>query len=548
MSISQAPVVFVAKPTALLDSEPKSDRPARSQSRWASQLDDLFFTGIDSTVVQEQKKRLNIDDKLFHPEELPKTSPRGPASSSSSAGAPDASATVTASATTAIALAISPAKVEALTRHPSPRRQSTPVPAVAVTSVMPTTPAIVAPVIKTPEITPPHSRTPSPQPQIQITGPSPQVGRLALPSDSISLSSNAPMTAPALQVNASGPVRGHVRAVSGGHTSSAASSTSSSTTSSAASSPGHTRSPSTGSASTSSSAGHSRQPSGDRRKSLVNVQPLQRRNPAELHAINLWLKAAASGNIVEMKKLMQTQSQYVNVNSINEEGQTALGVAVAAKQVDIVKALLQVSTLDPNIKDLVGHTPLHVAAKSGRQRDPDGDSEKMVLTRDLNILNGQWIPPIDKENEEEDKVVEIIRLLCADKRVDVNAKDYFFCSALVLACAVGNLRVVYTLVKSGAAVNTNTATLVTPLHTACEKGYKEIVKLLVSRGAKVDVKDKDGYTPLHLAAQKSFVVICKILKRAGADVYAQTNTTYKTPVDLATSEQLKNYLLGSSDS
>jgi hypothetical protein len=38
------------------------------------------------------------------------------------------------------------------------------------------------------------------------------------------------------------------------------------------------------------------------------------------------------------------------------------------------------------------------------------------------------------------------------------------------------------------------------------------------------------------------------LKRAGADVYAQTNTTYKTPMDLATSEQLKNYLLGSSDS
>jgi uncharacterized protein len=221
------------------------------------------------------------------------------------------------------------------------------------------------------------------------------------------------------------------------------------------------------------------------------VQPLQRRNPTELHVIDLWLKAAAAGNIVEMKKLLQTQSQFVTVNSINEEGQTALGVAVAAKQVDIVKALLQVSTLDPNIKDLVGHTPLHVAAKIGRQRDPDGDSEKMVLTRDLNILNGQWIPPIDKENEEEDKVVEIVRLLCADKRVDVNAKDYFFCSALVLACAVGNLRVVYTLVKSGAAVNTNTATLVTPLHTACEKGYKEIVKLLVSRGAKVDVKDKE---------------------------------------------------------
>lgn len=192
-----------------------------------------------------------------------------------------------------------------------------------------------------------------------------------------------------------------------------------------------------------------------------------------------------------MKKLLQTQSQFVNVNSANEESQTALSVAVSAKQVEVVKALLLVSTLDPNIKDLAGHAPLHIAARSGRQRDPDGDSVKMVLTRDLNILSGQWIPPIDKENEEEDKIAEIVRILCSDKRVDVNAKDYFFCSPLVLACAVGNLRVVYSLVKAGAAVNTNTATQVTPLHTACEKGYKEIVKLLVSRGAKVDVKDKE---------------------------------------------------------
>lgn len=468
-----------------------SDRVGKSSSKWAAQLDDLFFTGVDS-AVQEQKKRLNIDDKFIHPDELPMISPRGQSSQSGAAGAPDASVQIAATATAEVAHAVSQAKYEGLTRHPSPRRQSTPVP-VAILRV-PSRPTIVAPVEPARErlAVPSANREPSPVPMLRLPG-TPPAQSSPLPassSDTISLNVNSPVSAPSLAVQQPAPVRGHVRAVSGGHTSLQPSSGSSSSTNAPPAASTHSRSPSTG-GEIKGGAIHTRNPSGERRRSLLNVQPPQRRNPAELHAIDLWLKAAAAGNLVEMKKILQTQNQYVNSNSMNEENQTALSMAVAARQVDVVKALLQVSSLDPNIKDLVGHTPLHIAAKSGRQRDPDGDTEKMVLTRDLNILNGQWISPIDKNNEEEDKVVELTRLLCADKRVDVNAKDYFFCSALVLACAVGNLRVVYTLVKAGAAVNTNTATQVTPLHTACEKGYKEIVKLLVSRGAKVDVKDKE---------------------------------------------------------
>jgi hypothetical protein len=88
--------------------------------------------------------------------------------------------------------------------------------------------------------------------------------------------------------------------------------------------------------------------------------------------------------------------------------------------------------LDLNIKDIVGHAPLHVAAKLGRPRQPDV-LERITIKRELQLIQqensranksvaNQPMPPPDKDAEEDDLVVEIIRLLIVDKRIDINSK------------------------------------------------------------------------------------------------------------------------------
>jgi hypothetical protein len=46
----------------------------------------------------------------------------------------------------------------------------------------------------------------------------------------------------------------------------------------------------------------------------------------------------------------------------------------------------------------------------------------MENSRANKSVSSQPIPPPDKDAEEDDRVVDIVRLLVADKRVDINAK------------------------------------------------------------------------------------------------------------------------------
>ena len=82
---------------------------------------------------------------------------------------------------------------------------------------------------------------------------------------------------------------------------------------------------------------------------------------------------------------------------------------------------------------------------------------------------------------------------------DVNAKDSFGMTPLLLAGAKNQKEVVELLIAEGADVNAKTESGRNPLHSAAMEGHKEIAELLITKGADVNAKDALGWTPLDLA-------------------------------------------------
>ena len=76
--------------------------------------------------------------------------------------------------------------------------------------------------------------------------------------------------------------------------------------------------------------------------------------------------AAKAGNVALVEQLL---AQGVDVNARDESGNTALHVAVAEAQLDVVNVLvIQSRNLDINARNNASETPLIVAAAKGRQK------------------------------------------------------------------------------------------------------------------------------------------------------------------------------------
>ncbi|XP_022108549.1 ankyrin repeat and EF-hand domain-containing protein 1-like isoform X2 [Acanthaster planci] len=100
----------------------------------------------------------------------------------------------------------------------------------------------------------------------------------------------------------------------------------------------------------------------------------------------------------------------------------------------------------------------------------------------------------------------------------VNTQDKYYKTALMVACAQGNLEVARFLLENGADVNCQDNFLWTPLHHACLSGQLDVVELLVAHQANINAQAMNGGTPLMRAIQTSAPDIVKYLIEKGCDV------------------------------
>jgi len=129
---------------------------------------------------------------------------------------------------------------------------------------------------------------------------------------------------------------------------------------------------------------------------------------------------------------------------------------------------------------------------------------------------------------------EIVRVLLSAK-ADVNARDDFGQTALMMLSDSVTSEIVWDLINAGAKVNARDKDGDSPLISAAEVNNVDALKALIEAGAKVNAANGDGDTALMKAASSGLVNNVRALIMAGADVNAR-NKEGKTALMYADDE------------
>lgn len=98
------------------------------------------------------------------------------------------------------------------------------------------------------------------------------------------------------------------------------------------------------------------------------------------------------------------------------------------------------------------------------------------------------------------------------------------------AAAYGNNKLVKFLLKKGYDINWKDSEGYTALHWAVQEGHLETVKLLIENGCDINIMDAAGHTPLYVAAGENRSEIAKYLLEHNADANLNNDTS---PLEIA---------------
>ncbi|HHB52284.1 MAG TPA: ankyrin repeat domain-containing protein, partial [Saprospiraceae bacterium] len=185
-----------------------------------------------------------------------------------------------------------------------------------------------------------------------------------------------------------------------------------------------------------------------------------RKNDAD----KILFEAIGNGNVGEVKEQLNSPFYY----KLNEDGETALTLAIKQKDVPMVALLTENAVI--NIKNAAGETPLTLALKSG---------EKAIV----------------------DLVIKRAKAALKNKKGE---------TPLVLSFAYNDLFLVQTLLNKGADANAKSAGI-TPLYAATALGNINLVALLVKNKALPNIPNDDGQIPLYSAVQQGNSILTGIL-------------------------------------
>lgn len=255
--------------------------------------------------------------------------------------------------------------------------------------------------------------------------------------------------------------------------------------------------------------------------------------------------AIAAGDIEQVKPLLNAMTYYKQ----NEEGETALTLAINNEDIPMVKLLAENAVI--NLKNKDGETPLTLAIKKGNT-----EVIHIVAVRAKAALkNDLGEAPLFLALEKFDDLHLLQKLV--DKGADVNRKSNGE-TPLSLATQLNKIKTVALLIKNGADIGQTNDNGDLPLYIAVTKGhdviagilahksasteqdvnwqnaigepliniaasleYPDVVKMLVDYGANVNATDYMDNTALTIAASKGNDELVKVLLNAGADVNHQ---------------------------
>ncbi|MDA7680042.1 ankyrin repeat domain-containing protein [bacterium] len=230
-----------------------------------------------------------------------------------------------------------------------------------------------------------------------------------------------------------------------------------------------------------------------------------------------------------MKHLLLTTIAAVLVVGCGESQQSA--PAPEAKPVEPVAEAATPKPPTAKAPDI----SIHEAAGSGG--NIEAVKQHLAAGTDVNAKDSFGMTPLLLAGAKNQK--EVVELLIAEG-ADVNAKDISGTTTLIYAATNGHKEIVELLRKhgvkpstinlavsggdtqgvkeflaAGTDVNAKDNIGLTPLHVAASRGHKEIVELLISKGADLKEKYKDGTTPLDEAIVEKHTEIADLLRKHG---------------------------------
>lgn len=210
------------------------------------------------------------------------------------------------------------------------------------------------------------------------------------------------------------------------------------------------------------------------------------------------------------QKMLEVQRTAVDINVANDRGYSALHLAAANEQSNMVKILLDRGAIrcnrthgtDEETKSLppgLGQTPIECA----------------IATRNV-------------------ETVECFRPLSADDR----ELNHLGQSLLHHASVSGNQRIVDIILEEKFDIEAKSHDGTTALHMASITGNYNVIDLLISRGANVNVKDTDGSSPLScVSIFREFRII-----RSNYDVASSRDVLILCPNDIGSTGWLQTLL------
>lgn len=125
---------------------------------------------------------------------------------------------------------------------------------------------------------------------------------------------------------------------------------------------------------------------------------------------------------------------------------------------------------------------------------------------------------------------DVATILINYSKTQINKKNAFGESALMMAAFMGRIDVVKTLINDKKAEFSHPGW--TPLHYAATNGHLEILRFLLDKGAYVDPESPNQTTALMMAVRGGHIHVVKELLDRGANL-SQMNQLQMTAIDFA---------------
>ena len=216
----------------------------------------------------------------------------------------------------------------------------------------------------------------------------------------------------------------------------------------------------------------------------------------------LWMASTAGDEILSMF----LERKDIKINGQSRWGETPLYQAIQRKRLSAAKMLLDAGA-DPNVPTHENKTALSWAAAENSEESIELLLKQPSIELDIPDKSGQT-PLLRAADAGHTKCIRML----LDKGASVKHADNEGRTALSLAAIKGYKVVAKLLLKNKAEINAQDKKGNTPLALAAEKNHDAVVRFLLESGADADLADEDEETPFEKARDRHMDQIVEVFK------------------------------------